>query len=34
MLLVAWGSTDAVADINGDGTVDFIDLVFLIGNWT
>lgn len=33
MLLVKWGTTDAVADINNDGSVGSIDLSILLGKW-
>jgi hypothetical protein len=33
MLLGAWGSTDAAADIDDDGLVGGSDLAILLGNW-
>jgi hypothetical protein len=34
ILLAAWGTSDPVADINGDGTVDGTDLTTLLANWS
>ena len=34
ILLGAWGQPNSPADLNGDGTVDGIDLGELLANWT
>ena len=33
IVLGAWGSNDAAADVSGDGTVDGVDLAIVLGAW-
>ena len=34
LLVERWGSDDADADLNGDGTVNFLDMLDLLARWT